>query len=138
MAAPADGADSGIPKMKLHKLDQLRILAFGDSLAEGYTDFGMLMHPYGPALHSKLTDLLPDFGSKITIDVEGQSGDCVLNSLGGEFEDRLLAAAASGEPAYDLVIILGDTNDLAYKRQVGLEGAKQIFERDCSCLTITF
>jgi lysophospholipase L1-like esterase len=67
------------------------------------------------------------FPGEITIDVEGLSGDCVLASLGGDFADRLGAALSDAE--YDLIIILGGTNDLAYKMEDGLQGATEIFEQ---------
>jgi len=121
-----------MPNMRLHKPDDLRILAFGDSLTEGYTDFGTTFHPYGPALYSTLKKLMPNFAG-IRVHVEGQSGDCVLPSLGGDFSERLQAATAK-ESSYDLIIILGGTNDLAYKFGADLEGAQQIFEEGLKVL----
>lgn len=67
------------------------------------------------------------FRGEITIYVEGVSGDCVLTSLGGDFADRLGAALSDSE--YDLIIVLGGTNDLAYKLDDGLQGAIEIFEQ---------
>lgn len=59
------------------------------------------------------------------MDVEGLSGDSVLTSLGGDFADRLGAALSDAE--YDLVIMLGGTNDLGYKLEDGYAGAVEIF-----------
>ncbi|CAK3845103.1 Hypothetical predicted protein [Lecanosticta acicola] len=104
----------------------LRILAFGDSLTEGYTDFGMTFHPYGDALRDTLQESFPNL--EITVKVEGMSGDCVLPSLGG-FNERLRGATKSREPPeFDLIILLGGTNDLAYKMGAGAEGSREIFE----------
>lgn len=111
-----------------HHQDHLRILAFGDSLTEGYTDFGTRFHPYGKIMRTKLAELLPNV--KVSVDIEGQSGDCVLSSLDGDFQHRLTTAlqTPSGEPPkYDLAIVLGGTNDLAYKLEAGLVGAEEIF-----------
>lgn len=106
---------------------KLRILAFGNSLTEGYTDFGMTFHPYGHALRDYLDEAFPD--KEVTVDVNGQSGDFVLNSLGGNFEDRLRRALRTEQkPKYDLVVMLGGTNDLAHKLSSGMEGSREIFE----------
>ncbi|MCJ1369236.1 hypothetical protein MMC20_000446 [Loxospora ochrophaea] len=109
-------------------MGELKILAFGDSLTEGYTDFGLTFHPYAPALKQKLLSLLPRW--KVAVDVNGQSGDTVLSSLGGSFLQRLqISCPPSGTrtPKYDLVIILGGTNDLAYMTN-DPEGPAKIFE----------
>jgi lysophospholipase L1-like esterase len=132
------------PQLQLHKPDEIKILAFGDSLTEGYTDFGTRFHPYGWALQASLKKLLPTLTqptnsilprpTKVTVDIEGQSGDCVLYSLDGEFEERLRDAAPAGEGKYDLIVILGGTNDLAYKMGKDLEGAEEIFTQGLKVL----
>ena len=103
-------------KLVLSKAGELRILAFGNSLTEGYTEFGTLFHPYAIALQKKLSSLLPDLN--ITVDIDGQSGDRVLSRLGGVFLQRLQYSCPlriSGTPPhYDIVIALGGTNDLGY------------------------
>lgn len=117
-------------KLKSHKPNSLRILAFGDSLTEGYADYGMTFQPYGETLEHELAQLLPDH--RVVVDVDGKSGDCVRADLSGDFLDRIQVAieifssentqTTSGEQSsstpesacYDLVIILGGTNDLAY------------------------
>jgi len=104
----------------------MRILTFGASLTEGYTDFGMTFHPYGKSLKKKLSALHPNL--KITVDVNGRSGDCVLASLGGNFLNRLQSSCQESKlPKYDLVIFLGGTNDLAYKLNAP-NGTQEIFE----------
>lgn len=103
---PANLAPPTKPSLLRHHQDHLRILAFGNSLTEGYTDFGMRFHPYGNALKSKLSALAPDL--TISVDINGQSGDCVLDSLRGNFKNRLLNAIGSREHGkYDLAIVLG-------------------------------
>ncbi|KAF2670070.1 SGNH hydrolase [Microthyrium microscopicum] len=100
-------------QLTLANVDQISILAFGDSLTEGHTDFGLTTHPYGPALQNKLSELLP--GTEITVDVNGLGGDRVLLSLAGSFQQRLKSALSEKDTPYDIVVILGGTNDLGYK-----------------------
>lgn len=80
------------------------------------------------ALKPALKKLCPDL-TNITVDVEGRSGDCVLTALGGKFRDRLGNAVSARDSDYDLIIILGGTNDLAYKLEKGLPGAAEIFDK---------
>lgn len=113
------------PKLQLQHKSEIRILAFGDSLTEGYANFGMNFHPYALSLKSTLQRINPKL--KITISVEGQSGDCVLTALDGEFQNRLVNAISESEGGYDLVIILGGTNDLGHKLEEGTDGAVELF-----------
>jgi lysophospholipase L1-like esterase len=103
-------------KLALFTAGEIRILAFGNSLTEGYTDFGTRYHPYAIALEKKLSSLSPSL--KVTVSVEGQSGDRVLRGLGGIFLQRLQSACplpkSSSPPKHDIVIVLGGTNDLGY------------------------
>ncbi|KAF2190382.1 SGNH hydrolase [Zopfia rhizophila CBS 207.26] len=118
----------GNHKLQLSNPNELRILAFGDSLVEGYTDFGTPFHPYAIKLRKKLSQLLPNF--KMAVDVNGESGDCVLPSLQGIFLQRLQSSCpirTQQPPKYDLVIILGGTNDLAFLIN-DPNGPNQIFE----------
>ncbi|KAK4609421.1 hypothetical protein CLAFUR4_14504 [Fulvia fulva] len=118
---PANLAPPTKPSLLRHHQDHLRILAFGNSLTEGYTDFGMRFHPYGNALKSKLSALAPDL--TISVDINGQSGDCVLDSLQPTTQsDRIKRAWQY------LAIVLGGTNDLAHKLERGLEGSEEIFQ----------
>ncbi|KIW00958.1 hypothetical protein, variant 1 [Verruconis gallopava] len=126
-------SSSSTGKLRPRSPTAVSILAFGDSLTEGYTDFGVRFHSYGLALKPALQKLCPGL-KRVTVDVEGQSGDCVLTSLRGEFQTRLQHAAPAGKTKYDLVIILGGTNDLAYKLDRGLEGAEEIFEHGLKVL----
>lgn len=102
-------------KLKLTAPNKLKILAFGDSLTEGYTIMGMGFHPYALELHKRLTQLLPEY--TVTVDENGESGDRVLPSLSGRFFERIQYSCPLPTPQaakYDLVIVLGGTNDLAY------------------------
>lgn len=96
-------------KLKLADPARLKVLAFGASLVEGYTNFGRDFHPFGITLRTKLSSVLSDLG--ITVDINGQSGDRVLARIGGTYLQRLQSAC---KPHYDLVIILGGTNDLGW------------------------
>jgi lysophospholipase L1-like esterase len=116
-------------KLALSTTGEFRILAFGDSLTEGYTDFGTRFRPYAIALGKKLSFLLP--GLKTTVDVNGRSGDLVLSELGGAFLHRLQSSCpphkSGNPPKYDIVIALGGTNDLGYMIDEP-ECAPEIFE----------
>ena len=70
---------------------QLRILCFGDSLTEGYTQHGTLFTPYSETLLSTLKSNLP-LASKynIAIDTDGMSGDLVTGSFLGRMEERCI------------------------------------------------
>ncbi|OCL12829.1 SGNH hydrolase [Glonium stellatum] len=120
-------------KLKLFKPNEVRILAFGNSLTEGYTDFGTRFHPYAIELQNKLSQLVSDF--KVTVDVDGKSGDRVLPSLQGIFFQRIQSSCPihkQNSPKYDLVIILGGTNDLAFLINDPV-GPSQIFEGLKAC-----
>ena len=88
--------------------ETLRILCFGDSLTAGYTRYGLEHFPYSDYLENTLRKFLPS--TKIIIDTDGLSGDCVN---GGRFLRRMEGKCAkAGANPYDWVIILGGTNDL--------------------------
>jgi lysophospholipase L1-like esterase len=132
-------------KLWLSSPDKIRILAFGDSLTEGYTDW-ITRHPYGNALKTELSNILPEHS--VSVDINGKSGDRVCSSLSGEFFERLessIPISSASEPflddvlessarpvtpqppTYDLVIILGGTNDLAFKSR-DPDGPAHIFK----------
>ncbi|KAF1814937.1 hypothetical protein P152DRAFT_471592 [Eremomyces bilateralis CBS 781.70] len=101
-------------KLKLAEEREINILAFGNSLTEGYTDWGMTLHPYAIELRKTLSAEYPN--RNVTVDVNGQSGDFVISSFGGNFFTRLQSSyekLAEKGKSYDLVIALGGTNDLA-------------------------
>ncbi|KAI8466408.1 MAG: SGNH hydrolase-type esterase domain-containing protein [Monoraphidium minutum] len=91
----------------------LRVLAFGDSLTEGfYTVPGgaTRFHPYSDALRKLLRAALPA-SCHVAVHERGRSGEFVLRSMQGRLDRALAEAAANGEP-YDWVLLLGGTNDI--------------------------
>ncbi|KAL1988688.1 hypothetical protein VTN96DRAFT_8388 [Rasamsonia emersonii] len=103
----------------------LRILCFGNSLTAGYWHYGLEYHPYAIKLKERLQqsiteeELLPP-NTDIVIDVEGLPGDLAV-SPPGRFLGRMEGRCS--KTAYDWVIVLGGTNDLAY----GTFSPSQIF-----------
>jgi hypothetical protein len=73
----------------------LRILCFGDSLTEGYTNNGLNYIPYSDTLLQKLQSA-PSLTSKydITVDTDGMSGDQVTGSFRGRMEDCCISPPA--------------------------------------------
>ncbi|KAG9243385.1 putative GDSL-like lipase/acylhydrolase [Calycina marina] len=97
----------------------LRVLAFGDSLTEGYSNWGAQWTPYS---ESKAFEAILDAtGDVFQIVVEGQSGDFAI-AFRRRMEQRY-STTSTRSPLYDWAIVLGGTNDLAYGR-----GAKEIFD----------
>lgn len=101
----------------------LRILCFGDSLTEGYYNYGAAFEPYKDAMCAKLSKAFPNL--QIDAEEDGLSGDLV-NTPGGRFlrriEKQFAPGAADGgtsssstSPPYDWAIVLGGSNDLAYQ-----------------------
>lgn len=85
-----------------------RILAFGDSLTAGYSKGGRLFHPY----NIKLQEL---FG----IDIEDEDDESYIHERGISGEEtfsmvRRLQGILSKDLTYDVVCILGGTNDLRF------------------------
>ena len=89
-------------------IKSLRILCFGDSLTAGYTRFGLEFHPYADHLRAGLQRLLST--SDIETEVAGFSGDQVR----GAYLPRIKAKCGSTKTAYDWIIVMGGTNDLAW------------------------
>lgn len=80
----------------------VRILAFGDSLTEGWCDFGTKFHPYTRKLQTLIQSL-------------SKSVDVVNRGVSGERTDQMsdrLPLVLNRDGPFDLVIILGGTNDL--------------------------
>ncbi|KAK5990786.1 hypothetical protein PT974_09059 [Cladobotryum mycophilum] len=83
----------------------LRVLCFGDSLTQGFCDFGLTSHPYSKTLERRLAAAFPEMILDVyTNGVPGDivSGPAFRRRLVNEFERR----------RYDWMIILGGTNDL--------------------------
>ncbi|KAJ3285969.1 hypothetical protein HK104_009234 [Borealophlyctis nickersoniae] len=110
----------------------LRILCFGDSLTEGYSNYGTLHHPYSIQLEKRFKK---DGRFKIEIVTSGVSGDMVLSrggdSMFNRLKDALSLASESEEPfdwgrrlkdalsltsesnkPFDWVVIMAGINDL--------------------------
>ena len=80
----------------------VRILAFGDSLTEGWCDFGTKFHPYT----RKLQTLVESLSKSVDVVNQGVSGETT-----GQMCERLPLVLDKDGP-FDLVIILAGTNDL--------------------------
>lgn len=101
-------AQSGAENDTLPK--SLRILCFGDSLTAGYTNWGMEFFPYADHLRAGLQRMLST--SDIEVDVDGFSGDQVQ----GSYLRRIKRKCANITTPYDWIIVMGGTNDLAYRQ----------------------
>jgi lysophospholipase L1-like esterase len=91
---------------------ELNIVCFGDSLTEGYSQFGSIFTPYSETMVSKLQAAFPTH--KISAVTDGVSGDRVVS---GSFKRRMEARYVRGTtrlPKYDWVVFLGGTNDLGW------------------------
>ncbi|EDN96351.1 predicted protein [Sclerotinia sclerotiorum 1980 UF-70] len=95
------------------KLSPLRILCLGDSLTEGYSQYGTQFYPYSKWMKEVLGEKWPD--REIEVITDGISGD--LLTLPGGFKRRMERHFPSTPPITH-TIILGGTNDLAYNRPV--------------------
>jgi hypothetical protein len=74
------------------KKKPLRILCFGDSLTEGYSNYGLTFTPYSDTLLQKLkSDLFLSSKYNIAVDTDGMSGDQVTGSFLGRMEDRCIS-----------------------------------------------
>ena len=86
----------------------IRILCFGASITAGHYCFGLKHHPYAIRLRSRLQEVLPS--DTVTIDVDGLSGDQVLN---GHYLPRLQHRFKDNDTKkYDWLILQGGGNDL--------------------------
>jgi lysophospholipase L1-like esterase len=85
----------------------LRLLSFGDSLTEGYHNWGLKLNPYSKTL-SKLLD--EEFGEVIEIVTAGIAGERT-----GDMKTRLraiLEIAKSKGQAFTFCLLLAGTNDI--------------------------
>ncbi|KAJ8058387.1 hypothetical protein OCU04_012578 [Sclerotinia nivalis] len=95
------------------KLSPLKILCLGDSLTEGYSQYGTKFYPYSKWMKEVLGKKWPD--REIEVITDGISGD-LLTPPGG-FKRRMERHFPSTPPITH-TIILGGTNDLAYNRPI--------------------
>ncbi|KAE9382177.1 SGNH hydrolase [Stipitochalara longipes BDJ] len=94
--------------------EPLRILCFGDSLTEGYTQHGSLFSPYSATLlHVLKSNIARSTKYNIAVDTDGMSGDLVTGSFLGRMKDRYDHPLIKHLP-YTFVIFLGGTNDLGW------------------------
>ncbi|MEW5301779.1 MAG: hypothetical protein WDW36_004617 [Sanguina aurantia] len=90
-----------------HESKKLRLLAFGDSITEGYSKGGTLKHPYSIELQRLL-----DFHKYDAEVVEaGVSGERVVTGMTERLAGILQNATAAGHQ-YDHLLLLGGVNDL--------------------------
>ena len=87
---------------------KFRVLAFGDSLTEGWIDDGANFRPYTSRLLQLLNETIQLRSRSFEVHNMGLSGEFVVDQM----TKRLLRILEEGTP-YDLVIILGGTNDLS-------------------------
>ncbi|KAG4027404.1 hypothetical protein MFRU_030g00400 [Monilinia fructicola] len=95
------------------KLSPLKILCLGDSLTEGYSNYGTKFTPYSRWMKEVLAKEWPD--REIEVITDGISGD-LLTPPGG-FKRRMEKHFPSTPPITH-TILLGGTNDLAYNRSI--------------------
>ncbi|KAF8060539.1 hypothetical protein HT031_004716 [Scenedesmus sp. PABB004] len=88
-----------------------RVLAFGDSLTEGFTDGGNAFHPYAKRLGDRLYPEMPK-GWHLEIEEQGESGERVLLGMRHRLQ-RTLDEHAAAARHYDWVLLLAGINDLA-------------------------
>eukprot|EP01114_Cavostelium_apophysatum_P019876 TRINITY_DN6518_c0_g1_i1.p1 TRINITY_DN6518_c0_g1~~TRINITY_DN6518_c0_g1_i1.p1 ORF type:complete len:233 (-),score=22.02 TRINITY_DN6518_c0_g1_i1:83-679(-) len=98
----------------------IRILAFGDSLTEGYYCRGYKFHPYALKLQSLLD--AKHSPKQFEIVNEGISGDTTANMV-----HRMSSALKQAH--YDYAIVLGGTNDLGYNWESITDNLKNISEQ---------
>ncbi|KAK0660848.1 SGNH hydrolase-type esterase domain-containing protein [Cercophora samala] len=93
---------------------KLRILCFGDSLTAGYSYLGSSYHPYHIKMDQMLAMAFPDY-EIITVE-EGECGDVVRNGFLPRIQECLPPAKQKDDkPPYDWVVVLGGTNDIAFR-----------------------
>ncbi|KAH7128007.1 SGNH hydrolase-type esterase domain-containing protein [Dactylonectria estremocensis] len=85
--------------------NSLSILCFGDSLTQGFHNYGLGESPYSETLEKRLKAAFPD--TEIRIRTSGVPGDVASSS---SFQRRFSHEVDAD--SYDWVIILGGTNDL--------------------------
>eukprot|EP00747_Dinoflagellata_sp_TGD_P101078 gnl/TRDRNA2_/TRDRNA2_168235_c0_seq1.p1 gnl/TRDRNA2_/TRDRNA2_168235_c0~~gnl/TRDRNA2_/TRDRNA2_168235_c0_seq1.p1 ORF type:complete len:287 (+),score=52.58 gnl/TRDRNA2_/TRDRNA2_168235_c0_seq1:118-978(+) len=85
------------------------ILCFGDSLTEGYCKNGMEMRPYSEQLEMRLN---ARGGEPLVFNagISGERADLMTDRL----PNLLSRPVVNGAPPFDLVLILGGTNDLPH------------------------
>ncbi|KAF4626033.1 hypothetical protein G7Y89_g12134 [Cudoniella acicularis] len=91
----------------------LKILCFGDSLTEGYAQWGAVMAPYSKTLGKVLREKMGEEW-EIEVATEGVSGELVMGMP--RRMGRVYEKPENKLSPPDFTIFLGGTNDLAYNR----------------------
>ncbi|CAG8511764.1 10160_t:CDS:2 [Paraglomus occultum] len=85
------------------------ILLIGDSLTEGYSQYGLVFHPYAQTLQK----LFDKAGIDVMIEQKGVSGERVCaGTMQQRLRESLTARRETGNK-FDWVVIMAGTNDLA-------------------------
>ncbi|CAG8977590.1 hypothetical protein HYALB_00008366 [Hymenoscyphus albidus] len=105
------------------KKKSLKILCFGDSLTEGYTNWGMIFKPYSDTLRNVLEKGLNSPNSPKSSDSrEKKNEDRVRGGTGKEavkeWDIEITTKGVSDQlpKPYTPIIFLGGTNDLGHRR----------------------
>ncbi|KAJ5070635.1 hypothetical protein M0811_10705 [Anaeramoeba ignava] len=99
----------------MEKKETISILAFGDSLTCGWSNFGTEHFPYGINLHKLLTEKYPEKNFEIQVSgISGQKAFGMPPRMKEEIKEK----------EYHYVIILAGTNDLSQSYS-----AEEIFEQ---------
>ncbi|KAG2436801.1 hypothetical protein HXX76_006325 [Chlamydomonas incerta] len=103
----------------------MHILAFGDSLTEGYYNHGTQFHPYA----LKLQELLTKNGFSVKVEERGESGELVTQGMVHRLPALLRESEARGLK-YSWVVILGGINDLGWDKEPAQvwAGLRQLYE----------
>ncbi|KAF6253988.1 SGNH hydrolase-type esterase domain-containing protein [Scenedesmus sp. NREL 46B-D3] len=101
----------GGDRKQQHSSKVYRILAFGDSLTEGFTEGGNAFHPYAKRLGDFIYQQMPK-DWHLQVEEQGESGERVLLGMKHRLQ-RTLDEHAAAQRWYDWVLLLGGINDLA-------------------------
>ncbi|CAG8682804.1 1277_t:CDS:2, partial [Racocetra fulgida] len=102
----------------------LLLYLLGDSLTEGYINFGTDFHSYSINLQKRFKQV----GIEVVIKEEGVSGDRVLSKYMEKRLKEFLEEVSNKNQKVDWVIILGGTNDLfSSSAQRIFEGLKKLY-----------
>ncbi|GBF99341.1 GDSL-like lipase acylhydrolase [Raphidocelis subcapitata] len=115
-AALASAAQQPLGMRDVERCKQLRILAFGDSLTEGWIDSTEQKHPYTWNLEWRLRERLKPKGISVQITNGGVGSAGVLDRLNDAWYGRLREARDAGRP-YQYAVFLAGINDILLQRR---------------------
>ncbi|MGN1225547.1 MAG: GDSL-type esterase/lipase family protein, partial [Ruminococcus sp.] len=116
--------------LDVKRLDTLNIVAFGDSITDGYGECSRNEKSYP----SKLTALLKEEGYKLdgdTVDNQGASGEQIGGSVNEGFRKRVEKIPTSA----DIICFLGGTNDIHQGGSSVRGDPEGVFERFEACIS---